>query len=70
VVLVFGLGLVSSGLLVLDLVLVLRIIFWFVYSTGIEMAKKICMKKKKLFTGKMSLELNKNNEMLGLDSGV
>jgi len=56
VVLVFGLGLVSSGLLVLDLVLVLRIIFWFVYSTGIEMAKKICMKKKKLFTGKMSLE--------------
>jgi len=36
-------------------------------QSRMKMAKKVFMENKKLFTGKMNLELKKNNEMLGLE---
>ena len=36
----------------------------------IEIAKKVFMEKKKLFTGEMNLELKENNELLGLENST
>jgi len=36
-------------------------------QSRMKMAKKVFMENKKLFTGKMNLELKKNNEMLDLE---